>query len=557
MQKYGRTFSIFHFSGHADKDRLKLEDITSYVEGFAKRLKEELTHSHRMVCCFLNGCCTEYHQHALLSAGVPIVIGTHYPVDDKIASEFSQKFYEHFLFERTSIMEAFEAAKNYLYQYQPGIQIYRGMKPAKEDNMPCWGIFYQPEHEPFIHWNLDYRPSLRSRMPNDHEINEYLMRQLYRKLLNLGIKGVKEIHNRVLEGDDEDIEQLNTAITQAFPTMIENELRRLLAPSRYVRSEERLFDTISQERLYQIMEIYQVFNELMFFIILSQLWESCEREDNELVLPIDRKASSSNLDLIQKFFHTKRKDRKYTDFIPLIRAVRQIIDQVSVPYFIHELQNLVSLVNTENNFSAAYRFFRDLQEKLAQRTINLSDAQQVEYWCKESEVHLAHYLSDLAFCAQYDLITVKVIELIMYRHMDMPIFDHNYYKNANSRNKGRRQWADYTCSKSVLLVNLANSPNNKGTKEVIEDDKKRKVNSVLSLSFFDHINLSPFILDMNAFGEETKENLLIFSHYDSSGTFHYQLAFDPSRIVSFAPGNELYDTINCSLKPFLGLFLDA
>lgn len=88
ISAYRETLNWFHFSGHHDQNLgIMLQD------GNLESLVENLTNCPNLKGVFINGCSSK-ETIEKLSAHVPICIGTHRPVYDGIATEFSTQFYK-------------------------------------------------------------------------------------------------------------------------------------------------------------------------------------------------------------------------------------------------------------------------------------------------------------------------------------------------------------------------------------------------------------------------------------------------------------------------------
>ncbi len=114
FQKYKDELRIFHFSGHAGKSVLQVnqDEYTAKII-FA----EGLSGSVGLFCqglklVFLNGCSTRDQAEFFLKNGVCAVIATTKPVRDKVARAFAIRFYENFTGAQfdLNLQQAFDAA---------------------------------------------------------------------------------------------------------------------------------------------------------------------------------------------------------------------------------------------------------------------------------------------------------------------------------------------------------------------------------------------------------------------------------------------------------------
>ena len=94
FQKYRDRIAIFHFGGHADGDRLLLQSAFEPRPAYAEGLATLLGQQRGLKLVFLNGCSTRPQVKRLLDAGVPAVIATARPIDDRVATEFAVAFYQ-------------------------------------------------------------------------------------------------------------------------------------------------------------------------------------------------------------------------------------------------------------------------------------------------------------------------------------------------------------------------------------------------------------------------------------------------------------------------------
>jgi hypothetical protein len=92
--KHHDRIALFHFGGHADGDRLLLESAFERRPAYAEGLATLLGQQRGLKLIFLNGCSTRPQVKRLLDAGVPAVIATARPIDDRAATEFAVAFYQ-------------------------------------------------------------------------------------------------------------------------------------------------------------------------------------------------------------------------------------------------------------------------------------------------------------------------------------------------------------------------------------------------------------------------------------------------------------------------------
>lgn len=109
-------YDVFHYAGHASSDRfgdvLELEASNGALETVERQDLDGLAFGDRNPIVFLNGCRTGVLQakttddldgwaRLFMEAGARAFIGNHYPVEDKSALDFADRFYSRLLDEAT------------------------------------------------------------------------------------------------------------------------------------------------------------------------------------------------------------------------------------------------------------------------------------------------------------------------------------------------------------------------------------------------------------------------------------------------------------------------
>lgn len=97
FNRYQGRIALFHFAGHAEGDGLQLnkdfsDNETGRAEGLADLFRREVADGILQLV-FLNGCSSLPQLDGLKAAGVPSVIATRCPIQDKKALHLAQQFY--------------------------------------------------------------------------------------------------------------------------------------------------------------------------------------------------------------------------------------------------------------------------------------------------------------------------------------------------------------------------------------------------------------------------------------------------------------------------------
>lgn len=158
---YRDRISIFHYAGHADGYQLLLQDRykgnqvakgEGLVSFFSKQKSLQLI--------FLNGCSTQEQAEELISAGVPVVIGTSRSIVDTVAVKLASRFYQA-LGNNYSIERAWEEAQDE-FKIRGNIEgLTRDLvglgstgHQSQKDQFP-WKIYYRQDKENRAKaWNL-------------------------------------------------------------------------------------------------------------------------------------------------------------------------------------------------------------------------------------------------------------------------------------------------------------------------------------------------------------------------------------------------------------------
>lgn len=508
--------TIFHFSGHAGTGELLLNDSSAFIDGIARQLKSIIDANDlpKLILFFLNGCSTGSMVGKLLDAGVPVVIGTSAPVSDRAAADFSINFYQKLMEDKT-IDKSFEFAEYRLKTFNDTISINRGVGFDKNDSiMPLWGLFYNQQKADLIHWKVS--DVVQPKPPGRYEINSIFQPALYNSLFSFGDARISALEERKVKGEDI-TEDIIADLSLGYPGPIGTRLARLL-------KIENDYPDKSTDELYpihfnNIYDVYQSLAELLFLIMLSQLWDNClnDEQNTDPGFPGEYNDYIDELTIIKDFFTTTRKERRFFDFIPRITALRKILDSQNIRYFIDELKQLRISLERDTDFNDCYRFFveaRNILESGAYLALSTSDWKN---YCIRGEKQLAVFFDTISFSSQYDMGILKNIELLLtrfekkptysYRVLKLPKFNNARYLSFTPKMKG------FTSVRSIVMLKSNSFKNGSDIHEI------KKL-----------INLSPFILDLNVTDiTAEKGNILVYSHFDAAtGNFLYEDMLRPN-----------------------------
>lgn len=482
---------IFLYSGHAGRDKLLLEGQAANAEGIAYLLGQ----CPNLQLVFLNGCSTKGQVYSLLQKGIPVVIATSAPIEDKKANEFSSRFFQA-MNDQCSIKEAYELAKGELMARYPDVQTDASnilAEPGTQTEDSLWGIYYMPEKAISLEWKLNANtPSVVSEnfVPNEILIDT-LMESLspYRE-------EIKKMVDDESAGATKSILDKREAILRALPHPVSEQFRKLLVDEDPGSGGQTFYNQLGEARLQQIIIIYNTMMELLGFTILADLWEvSANQEKLTMADPVKAK--------LKEFFISSMSGTSSQKFLDLITTARQIMEAQGKKYFIEELGALTDTYNTKGPLYDAVSYLEFVLSKIEEKAI---PGEQAKEMCINSEQKLAELFKALGFITNYIMASVKDIDVLKYKRFLKTRYKHNVVK-LEQRFVG-------------LAVNTE-----------IEEEALDS-NSVLIIKKNEpklSLNLSPFIIDENAFDDKASiAKLFFFDRYDkASDTYVYKHVYKP------------------------------
>lgn len=487
LGRYRDRLAVVLYSGHADRQSWQLGDERANALGIAHQLGKSAQQG-KLQLVILNGCSTAGQVEALLQAGVPAVVATSAPVGDKSAAAFSRRFFHCLAEKRMTIRDAFEEA---LGPAQTSTtrsleieNISRGQKletdlPAEQ---PLWGLYTQDDV------SIDRNPlpvrSLHT-VHADFIPNQHLTSALFETLYAAGNRVIRNLYEQE-ETEYVEIGAKQTAIVNVLPFPVAIHLQKLLCP---VEEESEGFDKISTQRLAQIGIVYQAATELLAYIMLAQMWE-LRLQEVITELPVDLQQK------LRDYFYLSPPKRATYDRLELVRAIHHFLkDQgegAAATYFVDELAGLSDHFQEDHSFDQAGRYLHHLHRQAAAGQIPEED---VAVLCAEAEQHLSAFFQPLGWLHHYTLASVQGIDLERYRHQRNvpPVFSHRIVKLMRAFGRQEQlyyQLSDYLDNRGVVLL--------KG-KVKLSDAARRH----FTAEQLEYLNLSPFIIDRNAFEEKS------------------------------------------------------
>ena len=508
--------SIFHYSGHAGRDGLFLEDRKAFSKGIADLLAQ----CPKLKLVVLNGCATQGQLEELVKLKRnPTIIYTHAPVEDEAATRFSIAFYQ-------SLCELYEPVKS---AFNAGIAASKVVNPEIRPNRSLdWMNLEEPEILWGIHgadvFNLEWKlPSKERSTGNAANVtNEHLLESLIEPLARFN-KEVDRVWSKEKERKAVNILDRREAILKAFPLPLSEQLRKLIVPEK--EDAHIYYDQVGKPRLQQLITTYTTFIELLSFSLLAQLWEEFSTDRLKEIDPIYKERFS-------RLFQLDLNDRIAFDFLEIIRSVIAIFDQHKIDYYFEELRKLKGELDSNVVFKESTHWMNTLNKRFNRIEGASIEESEIEHLCIEAEKHLATVLSKLCFFANYKIVCVKDIGVLKYRHRKKPTFRHKVVRLIQ-RFVGLEEQYDerptFLESASVLFM---------------KDDNSNKP-----------LNLTPFIIDHNAFDEKAPlSKLHYFDRYQKEmDAYAYKHVYKPDDMPLLIRGESHFEIIKEQFNDFSNL----
>lgn len=463
---YREELVVFHYSGHAGPTAFYLDGEEAKARGIAQLLGQ----CPNLKLVFLNGCATRGQIKMLAEAGVPLIIGTHRPVEDVKAGQFAIQLYQA-LANNETVGQAFELALGGVLSRDDQVSVVRAIRyqqVADSSSGDDWLLFGE---ENARSWKLPSFPYY----PKEFMPNELLLDKLVESLAGYD-EATARIHQLEETGMEVSILDRREAILKALPYPISEHIRKLLVPDDAPTAQGGSSNQLTPERLRQMVIAYQTVIELFTFIFLSQLWEEKKARP-------DWRLDDVLLQKIRDFLQLGSERRSHFDFVDMIRSIGRSFEAEDIDSFLIELDGpdeagaatrLAALLEEGGIFCRACSFMQSLWRQTSDRRVSEQEAAPL---CKMAEENLAAILGELAFIVRYTFASVKGIDVIKYRHWDHAQFNHRIVRLVQR------------------FVGLAEEPDLRP--EFLDNV------SVLLLRFGDQsqqfLNLTPFVIDENAF----------------------------------------------------------
>jgi hypothetical protein len=402
---FKEEISIFHYSGHAGRDALFVEDGMAYSTGIAGLLEQ----CPKLKLIVLNGCATKGQLKQLGNLKTqPAIIYTHAPVGDPAATRFSIAFYQSLCEMYEPVKKAFDAGMAAAKTVNPNVLENRAGRSNLKNIESLWGLYGANDF--ILEWKLPIRS--KEAGPVVNLTNEHLLNTLIEPLAEYN-EEVKSVFEHEKELGVINILDRREAILKAFPLPLSEQLRKLIVPAK--EDAHVYYDQIGKPRLQQLITTYTTFIELLAFSLLSQLWDEFSHKKI-------KKISTTEQENFSSLFRLDFEERLAFNFWRIIHSIIDIFDQHKIEYYFEELGKLKQEIVSNASFKESIQWLNTVNKRLNGIQGAPVEDQEIESLCIHGEKHLATVLSKLCFFANYKIVSVKDIGVLKYRHLKQPTF---------------------------------------------------------------------------------------------------------------------------------------
>ncbi|MEZ4777030.1 MAG: CHAT domain-containing protein [Bacteroidia bacterium] len=516
LGKFENRVVLFHFAGHADNDKIFLTSGEAKSKGIARLLADQ----KNLKLVFLNGCSTKDQVVTLLSLGVPAVIATARPVNDKTASFFANILYKN-LEKGKTLKQSFDKAVAVAEADDKEVETYRSIswdEDAIDDKggFP-WGLYVNEaegsdEKNSVLNWMLPQAGS------DDDEAEPYTPNVALDTVLDEMVKWdpalESEITNQRTQEKIGPLERLDL-IVASFPWPIGSQIRILLADTKDMKRA-------SVARFAQMLQTYQSVSRFICYAMVAQLWDEIRK----------KKAFKALITKVQNMISLPGEDEVFAfDYLQLALEIYQAFLNEKIDLFLEKRDQkgkkiedevavlLTGLSKEGDPAQKLWAYFEGIKKETQLSTLkknieeNFLDKNLIRK-CPECERNLSEILKKTAFLVRYHLINVKEIDVNKFRDENLSFVHYldRLHASNSSYFEGRtrpKNLESFTDSRSVLLVK---------SDSYLDEHKMDK-----------NLNLSPLVIDRHTFerkkGTETP-HIYLYSHASKKAVFYDSVDFN-------------------------------
>lgn len=513
FNRYRGRIVLFHFAGHAEGNGLQFnqnfeDNDLGRAVGLADLFHMEVENG-MLQLVFLNGCSTHPQLELLKQAGIPSVISTRHPIEDKKAVLLAQQFYQCLAnseaeqpFENLPTLgDAFQHAIAFLKtSYSVAVQEQKrslifdfdGTREDQSDkhtwtlysSQPDWQLSVEiaDEQKPFNErLTLDLIEAIE---PHSKAARKFLAKART-------ISGWEDIARVTDKAKD--------ILSYSYVGVLGIQLRKLFAIGKEALSENK-----QRQYLLHCLLTARRSIQLLCFSLLSHLWDY-QKEQSRQLSETERKD-------LQHFFDNQF-DLDLQGYVELLGSLCQMCSRMQLEFPMAELETFQAQLEEESDWMQAVRRLQEIQARFDKSQCELSD-------CFVVERQLSQLLRSLHFLAAYRMVSIKTIA-------------YDEMRNSPPR---------YLHTFTALGID---SKFNVNTERVNYVDAPITTDAILLFKgrYNQSINLFPFIIDVNALTFESGAKVCFYNGQDfNDNSLNYRFLEDNSLVNVAYTGIHKEDT---------------
>ncbi len=276
------------------------------------------------------------------------------------------------------------------------------------------------------------------------------------------------------------------------------------------------YDEFGSKRLEQLLFTYNTVIELPAFILLAQLWDALMGKQQLAV-------SAEQREVVWNYLKVPPATRQKQWFFPLMKTITGIFAANGRSFYVRELAEIP--IGNDTPFYNAFMAMELKKERMA-RSHPFTGSELAEE-CLEAEENLAAILKELSFLAAYSLVSVRNIDVLHNRQMRTPNYLHRLVRLVQHFSEDPTEEVallDHFLDNASVLMMRKSAEGDYG-----DSPYEEMTPSANGEAGTRPLNLTPFVVDENAFVEKAEDHKL-FYFYDyepSRPAYRFQHIYKP------------------------------
>ena len=293
-------------------------------------------------------------------------------------------------------------------------------------------------------------------------------------------------------------EVIVSALINNMPITIGLHLQKLLSVT-VTENEPEVLRKFWKERIFQIGQLYQTTTEFFGIVLMAQIWELHVKFGDFLRIEDNLKK------LLSEYLNLSWEKRKVYNYMRLVQsAVHYLRERNAFPenirMFIEKQEILSDLYYLDEEFMESCEYLTNLRVI----TVNdMLDENQVVAVSAEAEMNLCKFMKPLGFIHKYNLCSIQKIDIMKFKHIqrEKAEYLHKIVKCMQVTTDEQYNYyymPSYVDNWSVMLIKFK-------VDQIINREKR-----IYRVTPEDYLNLSPFVIDKNAFVDKANLSYIMF-----------------------------------------------